>query len=72
MPQFDSEEVDAEADTMVSQVLADIGLQIGAQMVDAPTHPVPGRAEVDAVSDADVDAFLAQLQLGEAKEAATS
>ena len=60
--------MDTEADAVVSQVLAGIGLEMGAQMAHAPTHDVrrEGVREDTTVSDADLDAFLSRIEAREA------
>ena len=62
--QFDNEGVEADADNVVNQVLAEIGLDVDGKMMDAPTGP-PAVARPAAASEAKLDAkteeMLAQL-----------
>lgn len=63
--QFDGEGVEAEADSVVNQVLAEIGLDVDGKMMDAPTNAPaiakPTSTAEDAKLDAQTEAMLAQL-----------
>ncbi|CAM9481615.1 unnamed protein product [Hapterophycus canaliculatus] len=64
---FDGEGVEEEADGVVNQVLAELGLEMDGKMVDAPTNtPASGVARPsataeDAKLDAKTEELLAQL-----------
>ena len=62
--QFDNEGVEADADNVVNQVLAEIGLDVDGKMMDAPTG-APAVARPAAAGEAKLDAkteeMLAQL-----------
>lgn len=58
--QFDGEGVEEEADSVVNQVLAEIGLDIGGQMTDAPTH-APAVAKPAAASETKLDAKTEEM-----------
>lgn len=67
--QFDGEGVEEEADGVVGQVLAELGLEMDAKMADAPTStPASGvakpsaTAEEDTKLDAKTEELLAQLE----------
>ncbi|ETW05913.1 hypothetical protein H310_03555 [Aphanomyces invadans] len=46
---FDDEEVEAEGDAVVDQVLTEIGLDLGSLMADAPTRQANATAAMDAL-----------------------
>mmetsp|Transcript_24446 Transcript_24446/g.50987 ORF Transcript_24446/g.50987 Transcript_24446/m.50987 type:complete len:221 (+) Transcript_24446:28-690(+) len=54
---FDGDGVEEEADEITGQVLAELGLQLDGQMVDAPTSKLPV-AEKEQVDDAAAQKFL--------------
>lgn len=54
---FDGDGVEEEADEITGQVLAELGLQLDGQMVDAPTNKLPV-AEKEQVDDAAAQKFL--------------
>ena len=62
--QFDNEGIEADADNVVNQVLAEIGLDVDGKMMDAPTG-APAVAKPAAASETKLDAkteeMLAQL-----------
>lgn len=58
--QFEDDEV--EEDRVVSQVLDEIGIEVGSRLADAPTTRVGVRAPAEAkTDDAEVNATLARL-----------
>lgn len=64
--QFDGEGVEAEADGVVDQVLAEIGLDIDGRMLDAPTNAPAiaqpaAKAEEEVKLDSKTEQLLAQL-----------
>lgn len=63
--QFDGEGVEEEADGVVNQVMAELGLEMDGKMVDAPTN-APAVAKPSAAEDAKLDAKTEELlaQLG--------
>ncbi|CAN0132884.1 unnamed protein product, partial [Ectocarpus sp. 13 AM-2016] len=63
---FDGEGVEEEADGVVGQVLAELGLEMDGKMVDAPTNTPTGVARPSAVEDTKLDAKTEELlaQLG--------
>lgn len=60
MEQFDSEGVEAEADSVVNQVLAEIGLDVDGKMMDAPTG-TPAVARPSAAEETKLDAKTEQM-----------
>ncbi|CAM9773930.1 unnamed protein product [Ectocarpus fasciculatus] len=63
---FDGEGVEEEADGVVGQVLAELGLEMDGKMVDAPTNTPAGVAKPSATAedtklDAKTEELLAQL-----------
>ena len=58
--QFDNEGIEAEADGVVDQVLAEIGLDIDGKMLDAPTN-APAVAKPSAAEETKLDAKTEQL-----------
>lgn len=58
--------MEAEADGVVGQVLAELGLEMDGKMVDAPTNTPAGVARPSAAEDAKLDAKTEELlaQLG--------
>ncbi|CBN76954.1 similar to chromatin modifying protein 2B [Ectocarpus siliculosus] len=63
---FDGEGVEEEADGVVGQVLAELGLEMDGKMVDAPTNTPAGVARPSEAEDAKLDAKTEELlaQLG--------
>lgn len=63
--QFDGEGVEEEADGVVNQVMAELGLEMDGKMVDAPTN-APAVAKPSAAEDTKLDAKTEELlaQLG--------
>lgn len=65
MTKFDGEGVEADADSVVNQVLAEIGLDIDGKMADAPTS-APAVARPSAADETKLDAktedMLKQLE----------
>ncbi|CAM9267793.1 unnamed protein product [Ectocarpus sp. 8 AP-2014] len=63
---FDGEGVEEEADGVVGQVLAELGLEMDGKMVDAPTNTPAGVARPSAAEDTKLDAKTEELlaQLG--------
>lgn len=59
--QFDGDGVEEEADSVVNQVLTEIGLDLGAKMTDAPTGKL-SRKEEEEVEAAEDKAALAALE----------
>ncbi|CAN0124235.1 unnamed protein product [Ascophyllum nodosum] len=57
---FDNEGIEAEADGVVDQVLAEIGLDIDGKMLDAPTN-APAVAKPSAAEETKLDAKTEQL-----------
>lgn len=58
--QFDGEGVEAEADSVVNQVLAEIGLDVDGQMLEAPTH-APAVAKPASAEDTKLDAKTEEM-----------
>eukprot|EP00624_Nannochloropsis_granulata_P004547 evm.model.NODE_32581_length_16376_cov_18.250671.8 len=48
MDAFDGDDVEEEADSVVNQVLTEIGLDVGARMTDAPTGKLSRQQEEEA------------------------
>ncbi|CAM9496093.1 unnamed protein product [Ectocarpus sp. 12 AP-2014] len=63
---FDGEGVEEEADGVVGQVLAELGLEMDGKMVDAPTNTPTGVARPSAAEETKLDAKTEELlaQLG--------
>ncbi len=59
-PQFDGDGVEEEADSVVNQVLTEIGLDLGSKMADAPTTKL-SQKEQEAEEDKAALAALEKL-----------
>jgi len=61
--QFDGDDVEEEADSVVNQVLTSVGLDLGARMADAPTGKLTRKQEEEAEAEEDKAAMEALEKL---------
>jgi division protein CdvB (Snf7/Vps24/ESCRT-III family) len=61
--QFDGDDVEEEADSVVNQVLTEIGLDMGSRMTDAPTGKLTRKQEEKAEAAEDKAAMEALEKL---------
>lgn len=59
---FDDEGVEEEADELTGQVLAELGLELGGKMEEAPTGKVKGQGVAVEEEEEDLAAMMPDLQ----------